>query len=112
MTTIVFLDILLLVWLHWISDFVFQTDNMAMNKSSSIKWLSIHIGVYMIPFFWFGWQFALINGALHWVTDFFTSKWSGYYCKAGKIGLQFKVIGLDQAIHLTCLLGTYYWLFV
>lgn len=105
-------NLILIMVMHWMSDFLLQTDKMAINKSTSVKWLSIHAGVYTLPWFLFGWQFALINGIAHWLIDFFTSKWSSYYMKKGQIGNQFNVIGLDQAIHMTILIGTYFWLFV
>jgi len=106
------LDMMLLILFHWVSDFVCQTDKMAMNKSSSLKWLSIHVGVYIIPFFWFGWQFALLNGIIHWMVDFVTSKVSGHFWAKNEMHWFFTTVGLDQAIHMATLVGTYYLLFV
>ena len=104
--------ILLLAWFHFLGDFAFQIDDMAINKSSSFKWLSIHVGVYSLPLIVFGWQFAVVNFVLHWITDAITSRISGAYAKAGNIRMQFFTIGLDQAIHMTCLIGTYVLFFV
>ena len=95
------LDILLLVWMHWFGDFACQINKMAINKGSSIKWLTLHVSVYTLPLFWFGWQFALINFVLHWMTDFVTSKVSGHFNKIGNQRLFFATIGFDQAIHMS-----------
>lgn len=102
--------LLLLVWLHFIADFVLQNDKMAHNKSSSNKWLSIHVAIYTLPFFPFGWQFALLNGAAHWITDYFTSRATTALYKRGENHWFFVVIGFDQAIHMTCMVLLYqYW---
>jgi hypothetical protein len=98
--------ILALVWTHWLADFVMQTDSMAQKKSKSIAWLSFHIFVYMIPLLVFGWRFALVNGACHWVVDFFTSKINSRLWQAKKVHWFFVGVGVDQAIHISTLLLT------
>lgn len=98
---------LLLVWLHLFADFFLQTDKMATSKSGSPKWLSIHVGVYTLLFLvLLGWQFALINAALHWITDFCSSKATSYLWKKNERHWFFAVIGVDQAVHMTCMLLT------
>jgi hypothetical protein len=98
--------ILILVWMHFVSDFILQTDKMAINKSSSWKWLSIHIGVYTLPFFWFGWKFALVNAGAHFVTDAISSRMTTALWKKQQRHWFFVVIGADQAAHMTVLLLT------
>ena len=66
--------IITLIWLHFISNFLLQSDRMAINKSSSNKWLSIHCIVYSIPFILISFKFALINGLCHFITDYITSR--------------------------------------
>lgn len=99
--------LILIVWLHFISDFLLQTDKMALNKSKSIKWLSIHIVAYSSTLFLFlGWKYALVNGILHWITDFITSKGTTALWLRNERHWFFVIIGVDQAIHMTCLILT------
>lgn len=99
--------LLTLIFLHWISDFVLQSDWMAQNKSSSQKALIVHIFVYSIGFaVCFGWFYALINGLLHFVIDFFTSRKTKRLWKEKKVHDFFVTVGLDQALHMACLIVT------
>lgn len=98
--------LLILIWLHFIADFIFQTRRMANNKSKKILWLLAHCVEYTIFFLPFGLKFAAINGALHLITDFITSKMTSHFWRCKNEKLFFVTIGFDQAIHLTCLLLT------
>ncbi len=99
--------IILLVWTHFVSDFLLQTDKMAKGKSSSNKLLTIHVAVYSIPFLlFFGPLYALVNFALHWITDFFSSRATKALLAKQEHHWFFAVIGFDQAIHLTTLILT------
>ena len=95
---------ILLIWIHYISDFVFQSDKMATSKSYSIKYLFFHCLIYSLPMVTFGWKFALVNGILHFIVDFVTSKLTAYYWKIDRMDNFFLVVGIDQAIHITCLM--------
>ena len=104
---------LVLSFLHFVGDFALQIDKMAINKGSSFKWLTIHVATYSAAFMIvFGWQFAVINFVLHWMTDAVTSRISGAFNKAGNIRMFFATIGFDQFIHMACLIVTYVILFV
>lgn len=50
--------------------------------------------------------YSLVNGGLHFCTDFCTSKFTSYFYKKEKWHEFFSVIGFDQFIHQTCLILT------
>jgi len=99
--------ILALIWMHTLSDFVLQSDAVAKAKSSSNKILALHVLIYSAPMLIFGIWFALANYALHFITDYFSSRATTKLWVAGERHWFFVVIGIDQAIHFTCLLVTF-----
>lgn len=112
---------LIILWLHWLADFVLQTDEMARRKSSSNYWLGRHVLIYfaaivcMWPFAPEGkvfevYEWALLNAILHFGVDYVTSRISSKLHKKGDIHNFFVVIGLDQAIHFTCLFVSFKYL--
>lgn len=103
-------DYIILIWailaIHYVADFVFQTNYQATNKSKSLKALSSHIGIYTLCLLPFGIAYALLNGGLHFITDFFTSKMSARFYAKKQIEYFWATIGADQLIHGLCLVGT------
>lgn len=128
--------LLMVLWLmasHWVADFVFQTEHMALNKSTSNVALGKHVGAYtavlgvltVVPFFsmlgatsatenaasvmdTFA-AFLLLNAALHFATDFVTSRAVKLEFANENKHNGFVIIGIDQLIHHTCILLTFFW---
>jgi K+-sensing histidine kinase KdpD len=118
----VFIYILLV---HWFSDFILQTRHMATRKSSSIYYLTLHVGVYSTStfLFWLPFLFLipkltitillislLITFVTHWLTDFITSKITTRFYKSEKFYEFFSTIGFDQWLHALTLFSTYQYL--
>lgn len=125
--------ILWICGLHWFADFFCQSHQMSVNKSHSFEWLTKHVAVYTM-LIWVGFAsyflmfhsphpltgdrifaFVTLNGLLHWITDFFTSKinaklWvSGMNPVTGKeksLHWFFVAVGADQFIHYATLFVT------
>lgn len=119
------LPIILIFVIHWVSDFLCQTHEMSLKKSKSILWLSYHVIVYtlMTTFLWsifFGnmminplTTILLIFGITfitHWITDYFTSRWTSRLWEEKQVHNFFVIIGLDQLIHAITLLITFNYL--
>lgn len=111
--------ILSIIFVHWIADFVLQTDWQAKNKSSNFIALHAHVTTYTICLTFFAvyytinidetfpWKkWVLVNGALHLVTDYFTSRLNTYLWNKGRVHDFFVSVGFDQVIHYACLFGT------
>lgn len=99
--------VLAILFSHWVSDFVAQTDQMAKGKSTSNKWLVAHVaayGAFMLIFMivltgHFPIVWLLLNVVLHGCTDYVTSRVTSRLWKAGEVHWFFVVIGFDQLIH-------------
>lgn len=102
-----FQNICLILFLHWIADFILQTDWMAQNKSTSNKALLIHVSVYTLPFLFIGWKFALLNSVIHFCVDYITSRIAKKFYNNGDIHNFFVIVGFDQTIHFITLFGLY-----
>lgn len=98
--------LLTIIVLHFISDFVLQTEQMALNKSSSNYWLGLHCVIYGIPFLILGWKYALINAIAHFIIDYITSRITKYLWNKEKVHEFFVVIGFDQMLHMITLVST------
>lgn len=108
-----------IMFVHWVFDFILQSDADAKNKSKSNKHLWSHVYIYQFGVYVAGygiWFFDesfqlfywwIVNLLAHFVTDYFTSRGSSYFFQKQDFHNGFVVIGFDQYIHLMTLLGTY-----
>ena len=114
--------VLTLLFTHWIADFLFQTDEMAINKSKHNGWLFVHVltytSIFLAPllatrgFTGVGNMYFLgITFLCHFITDYFTSRLSSKLWKEDKRHWFFVVIGFDQFSHYLQLLLTYEFVF-
>ena len=114
-------DILTLLLLHLIGDYVIQTRWMARNKSSDYAVLLVHAVVYGLVFQPFGIFYAWVNAVLHGCTDGITSRATKFFWKRSQEVSNpyrkwdewktFLVMGLDQFVHVSCLVITFHWMF-
>lgn len=128
------IGVLIIIWSHYIGDFVMQLDQMARNKSKCNKALRSHIYWYTATLFVgavflfnntnnittaisMASVFAVVNGVVHFYIDYVTSRVGSKKYAAGQLGSTkfpnfgfYSVIGLDQALHYTVLFITYYFL--
>jgi hypothetical protein len=113
-----------IIIIHLLGDFVFQTNEMALNKSKSNYWLTLHVLVYTLVTF-LGWNFCLLQPSIlysiedlfkviilvfttHWITDYITSRISSKYFEKKDNHNGFLVIGIDQVLHYIQLLCIYH----
>lgn len=105
-----------LLTIHWVADFLCQSRWMAENKSKRLDALAAHVATYSLVLglaalvlFGFGvnliW-FILANAVLHFVTDFFTSRATTALWQQQNVFGFFAVIGLDQLLHQIALAAT------
>lgn len=113
---------LALLVVHWVADFVLQTHWQAQNKSKNNNALGQHVAIYtgvlllatplIFPQPGFAWPtFVVVNGVLHFATDYFTSRWTSKLYAKGDWHNFFVVVGFDQLIHQFTLALTALYLF-
>lgn len=113
---------------HWVSDFLLQSDWMARNKSKLMDALLSHVAVYYISMsfltglmFWYlygmDWNlwgyitlWWMANGMLHLGIDFVTSRINSKLWANGNMHNFFVAVGFDQFLHYACLFGTASWM--
>lgn len=122
------IDVALLIWIligHYIADFLLQSRNVANNKSKDTLVLAKHVLIY--TGFFFVWLYnpliifhktsvvsylfyVIINGILHFITDFVTSRISSVFFKREDYYKGFAIIGLDQLLHTITLILTLFFI--
>jgi uncharacterized membrane protein len=120
----------IIIFIHWVADFVLQTDWQAQNKSKSNFALLSHTSnysmVWLLPMclvfgkmkegattewiVWTTFYFCIITFVVHTITDYFTSRLNSKLWSAGKVHYFFVSVGFDQVLHYGQLFLTYYYL--
>ncbi len=114
------LPLIVLLFGHWVADFVFQTDKQAKGKSSDNAILASHVALYglvLLPFVTIAlhWSvtaisvatFMVVNMGAHFVTDYFTSRLNKRLWAEERVHDFFTSVGFDQFLHAAVLLGSY-----
>ena len=92
---------------HFVGDFALQFPWMAMGKSKSMAPLAAHVLVYSACFLWAGVVYALVNGAVHMVVDFVTSRVNAKNWADKKVRAFWLGVGFDQFLHVATLALTF-----
>lgn len=115
--------ILIILFLHWIADFVLQTKDQAQNKSSSWRALTDHTSYYSLVFIAASIFYAIfvspnvigckmimfgfITWPIHTAIDYYTSRVNKELWGSLKFHEFFVSVGFDQFLHIAQLLLTY-----
>jgi hypothetical protein len=125
---------LVILFIHWIADFVFQTDEMAKGKSKNWDDLLDHTSLYTLvwaialmiygctyiainynnlydPFTSWAYFALPITFVCHTATDYYTSRINAKLYAEGKIHEFFVSVGFDQLLHFIQLFLTFYLVF-
>lgn len=118
---------------HFVADFILQSRWEAENKSKNNIALTSHVISYTVFFlialtivstilkFYFHSEFLQpyfivmfvgMNGFLHWITDYITSRINSHLWGKGDAHNFFVAIGADQFIHFATLYSTFYYFFL
>lgn len=102
-------EIILILLVHYLADFILQTNNQATKKSENIYWLLSHTLTYSFIWVIVGFIFLfplekiflffIITLFFHTLTDFLTSRVTKYFWVKGNKHLFFSTIGFDQFLH-------------
>jgi len=125
----IFIGIIGILIAHYLADFYYQSREIALKKSDNANVLLLHVAIYTLAFFAFFFVFlhylyligfltllhafqiaagvTIVNGILHFVIDFFTSKANKYFWQKKEIRGFWLMIGFDQLLHTGLLLFSY-----
>ena len=119
-----------IIFIHWIADFVLQSDKQAKGKSKNWSDLLAHTFTYstmwvfasclMLGYVnkgqttsWYvihALLFGLITFVCHTITDYFTSRLNSKLWAKGDVHNFFVSVGFDQVLHYIQLFLTFYFL--
>lgn len=109
-------EVLSILFIHWIADFIMQTGWQATNKSKRNDALLYHTISYSLIWLLpvscmlgliYGVYFVVITLFCHTITDFITSRINTKLWKENKVHLFFVSIGFDQFLHFIQLIISY-----
>lgn len=126
------IEIFIILTIHWIADFIFQSRWQANNKSKNNLALASHVWAYTLIWFVFFLLYSIylyvqlidtggsiginivvlwffpITFVAHFITDWITSRMTSYYYRTKQIHKFFVTVGFDQILHYVQLFLTYY----
>lgn len=120
------IEIFMIIVIHWVTDFVLQSDEDAKGKSKYAKNLLNHtvsysvlwftplviyyavINAYNTIGFHLAFDFVVITFIFHTITDYFTSRLNAKLWEEKKVHNFFVSIGFDQVLHYVQLFITFY----
>ena len=94
--------VLSLFVLHFIGDFLLQSDWMAINKSKNFRALILHVLIYSLCFIPFGLHFVIITFMCHLLTDAITSQITSklWFVELVKVSSPLSFKGPDQMYYV------------
>lgn len=119
-----------LLFVHWIADFILQSDWQAKNKSKNNEALLRHTISYSMCFMFpiviligienptlkyadyvrLTLEFTIITFICHTITDYFTSRLNTWLLSKNQTHYFFVSVGFDQILHYVQLFLTFYYL--
>ena len=108
--------VVVILWAHFVGDFILQSDYHAVNKSKSNLALFEHVLFYSLPLTLIGFlipvsiAWIIANAVMHAAVDYVTSRITSKLWQQNKRHWFFVTIGADQSLHFTCLFVSYLWL--
>jgi hypothetical protein len=110
---------IILIMIHALADLVFQGDRLSYLKQKKSLYLIIHVSIYTVFLLITSMYllkmatqpaliFVAINAAAHLAIDFSTGKLKRLFWKGQREGSYFVTSAIDQLLHVTILLATYY----
>jgi hypothetical protein len=120
---IIAFGLVILLFMHWIADFVFQDDKTALNKSENNKVLAAHCGIYSIAmactvfplFCWFSnapltttFIFFGLMFISHFGIDYITARANKKLWLNNQRHWFFVMVGFDQFLHIATIIWFYF----
>lgn len=113
--------IIILLLMHAVGDFFLQGNRLSKLKAFKIPYLLEHVGIYTALFIVLsplilgltivqGLYFSFLNGLLHLVVDYFTSKGKLKYTDSSE-SKYITVVIVDHTLHILILISSYMLLF-